>query len=120
MPKRSVPVQYRDILESTTLGHLATVDGLGRPGVNPVWFLWDGEHVLISVKAETKKYRNPRRDLLRYVEPWGEVVDFALSLTLDFVNQLAHKYTGDDFQGGHAGERRYKLTIQVNSWTAQG
>ena len=31
MPKGPVPEKYRDILESTTLGHLATVDEEGRP-----------------------------------------------------------------------------------------
>ena len=42
MPAGQVPARYFDILESTTLGHLATVNAEGRPEVNPVWFLWDG------------------------------------------------------------------------------
>ena len=46
MPKAPVPDQYRDILESSALGNLATIDPNGRPKVNPVWFLWDGEHIL--------------------------------------------------------------------------
>ena len=132
MPKGPVPPAYYDILESTTLGHLATVDASGRPEVNPVWFLWDGDHVLLSVKEETKKYRNLQRDPRaaisfldpadpqRYVEIRGEVVAFELYETLDFVNLLARKYTGADFQHGHAGERRYKLTIRVDAWTGQG
>lgn len=60
MPRGAVPERYRDILESTTLGHLTTIDPSGRPQVNPVWFIWDGEHVLLSVKPETGKYRNMR------------------------------------------------------------
>ena len=132
MPIGPVPAQYHDILESTTLGHLATVDALGRPEVNPVWFLWDGEHILISVREETRKYRNLRRDPHvaisfadgrdpeRYVEIRGEVVDIELFLTLDFVNELARKYTGADYRYGSPGERRYKLTIRVDAWTAQG
>ena len=52
----------RDILDSTALGHLATI----RPGwaaqVNPVWFLADGQHVYLSLKPETlAKYRNLAR-----------------------------------------------------------
>jgi PPOX class probable F420-dependent enzyme len=132
MPKGPVPAQYHDILESATLGHLATVDALGRPEVNPVWFIWDGQHVLLSVREETKKYRNLRRDphvalsfadLVnpeRYVELRGEVVDFQLYTTLDFVNELAQKCTGADYQYGQPGERRYKLTVRVDAWTAQG
>lgn len=131
MPKSPVPDRFRDILTSTTLGHLATVDERGWPQVNPVWFLWDGEHVLLSVRPETKKYRNLRRDPHvaisfldparpeRYVELRGEVIGFELYEDLTFVNQLARKYTGADFTKGHPGEHRYKLTIRVDAWTGQ-
>ena len=60
MPKGEVPERYRDILASTALGHLATIGADGRPQVNPVWFLSDGQHVSLSVKPETAKYRNLR------------------------------------------------------------
>jgi PPOX class probable F420-dependent enzyme len=131
MPNGPVPAQYHDILASTTLGHLATVDEQGRPQVNPVWFLWDGERVLLSIRESAKKYRNLRRDPHlaisfldparpdRYLEIRGEVVEFELYLTLDFVNQLARKYTGADYTGGFAGERRYKATVRLDSWTGQ-
>jgi hypothetical protein len=56
----------------------------------------------------------------RYLEIRGEVIEFELYLDLTFVNQLARKYTGADYTRGFAGEERYKLTIQVNSWTGQG
>jgi PPOX class probable F420-dependent enzyme len=131
MPQGQVPDRFNDILESTTLGHLATVDKQGRPQVNPVWFLWDGEHVLLSVRAVSKKYGNLRNDPHlaisfldparpeRYVEIRGEVIAFELYEDLTWVNQLARKYTGADYQHGYPGEHRYKLTIQVNSWTGQ-
>jgi hypothetical protein len=38
MPNAPVPDRFHDLLESAALGHLATVDGDGRPEVNPVWF----------------------------------------------------------------------------------
>jgi len=131
MPKGPVPARYHDILESKTLGHLATVDAQGRPQVNPVWFLWNGEHVLLSVRASAQKYRNLRRDphvaisfldpanQQRYVEIRGEAIEFELFLTLDFVNQLARKYTGADYTLGHAGEERYRVTVRVDGWTGQ-
>src|SRR5262245_22916243 len=131
MPRGRIPDRFADILESTTLGHLATVEEQGRPQVNPVWFLWDGEHVLLSVKPGTKKYRNLRRDPHvaisfldparpeHYVELRGEVIAFELYEDLTFVNLLARKYTGADFQHGYPGEHRYKLTIRVDAWTGQ-
>lgn len=131
MPRGPVPEQYLDILASDTHGHLATLDATGRPQVNPVWFLWDGTHLLISVKAETAKYRNMRRDprvavsILdmvqpnRYLEIRGEAIDFERYDDFTFVNQVARKYTGKDYDRGPAGEERYKVTIRVDSWTAQ-
>jgi PPOX class probable F420-dependent enzyme len=131
MPKGQVPAQYHDILQSTMLGHLATIDEHGLPNVNPVWFLWDGEHILLSIRPVTKKYKNLRNDphlaisLLdsatpyRYVEIRGEVIEWELYTTLDFVNLLSQKYTGADYTRGFVGEERYKVTIRVDSWTGQ-
>ena len=42
MPKGAVPERYRDILESTALGHLATIGPDGRPQVNPAGFEHNG------------------------------------------------------------------------------
>ena len=132
MPKGAVPERYRDILASRALGHLATISADRRPQVNPVWFLSDGQHVYLSVKADTAKLRNLRAtphvamsvvdpaNPGRYVEVRGEVVDLELFDTLAWVNQLARKYTGADFAGGRDGEHRYKVTIRVDAWTAQG
>ena len=132
MPKGAVPERYRDILESTALGHLATIGPDGHPQVNPVWFLSDGQSVYLSVKPETAKYRNLRANPVvamsvvdlarpdRYIEVRGEVVEFELFETLAWVNQLARKYTGADFTGGVDGEPRYKVTIRVDAWTGQG
>ena len=132
MPTGRVPEQYHDLLASTALGHLATIGADGRPQVNPVWFICDGERVYLSVKADTVKYRNLRSTPYiamsvldpvqpgRYVEIRGEVETLELFDTLDWVNQLARKYTGADFTGGADDEHRYKVTIHVASWTGQG
>jgi PPOX class probable F420-dependent enzyme len=132
MPKGAVPDQYRDILNSRALGHLATIGSDGRPQVNPVWFLSDDQSVSLSLKPETAKYRNLRANPVvamsvgdlerpeRYVEVRGEVVDFELFDTLAWVNQLARKYTGTNFTGGVDGEHHYKVVIRIDSWTGQG
>ncbi len=39
---------------------LGTVDSDGRPHLVPVWFLWDGEAVLIASKPGARKVRNIR------------------------------------------------------------
>jgi PPOX class probable F420-dependent enzyme len=132
MPKGPVPERYRDILASKALGHLATIGADGRPQVNPVWFIADGQYVHISVKAETTKYRNLRANPAaamsvadldeadRYVEIRGDAVEFELYDTLAWVNQLARKYTGADYTKGTDGEHRYKVTVRIDAWTGQG
>src|SRR6478735_528108 len=131
MPKGSPPDRYRDLLESKALAHFATVDPNGRPQVNPVWFIWDGGHLLLSVKAETRKYQNLRANPHvalsisdpmrpdRYLELRRTVIEFELFDNLSWVNQLSHKYTGADYASGTDGEHRYKVTIRIDSWTAQ-
>lgn len=131
MPKGTVPARFHDIFAGRALGHLATVGPDGRPQVNPVWFIADGEHVYLSVRPETAKYRNLRAhphvamsvgdpaNAERYVEIRGEVIGFERYDTLAWVNQLARKYTGADYTKGRDGEQRYKVTIRVDAWTAQ-
>lgn len=132
MPRGPLPATYLDLLERPLIGHLATVDGKGHPQVNPVWFLYDGTRLLLSVKGETTKLRNMRGNhwialsvvdpdsSYRYLELRGKVISFELYKTLTFVNQLSQKYTGADFTGGHAGEERYKVTISIEGWSASG
>jgi PPOX class probable F420-dependent enzyme len=131
MPQGPIPAQFQALLESTNVGHLATVGPSGRPQVNPVWFIWDGQHLLLGVKADTVKYRNLRHspflalsigdpaDAQRYVELRGEVVEFRRYLDLTFVNQLARKYTGRDMDPSQNGLERYRLTVRIDSWTGQ-
>ncbi len=130
MPRGPLPSTHLDLLERPLMGHLATVDSTGRPQVNPVWFLYDGKRILLSIKGDTAKLRNLRENRwaalsvldpdrpFRYLELRGHAILFELFTTLTFVNQLAQKYTGAAFTGGHAGEERYRVTIAIDSWTS--
>lgn len=130
MPASSVPSEFHDLLKGTFLAHIATVDARGRPQVNPVWFIWDGTHVLIGVREATAKYRNLRQNpaialsildpsnAFRYLELRGRIIDFHFYDDLSFVNQLARKYTGKDYPPETNGESRYRLTMEVTRWTA--
>lgn len=129
MPATPIPDRFADLLAAPVLGHLATVSRDGAPQVNPVWFIRDGDLLLLSVKEATVKYRNmvanPRialsvvdpLDSHRYIELRGAVIDLELYLTLEWVDHLARKYTGANFTGGKAGQRRYKVTARIDTWT---
>ena len=131
MPRGPVPAHFDALLTSDAVGHLATIGQVGTPQVNPVWFIWDGQHLLLSVKADTIKYRNLRQnpalaisivdpaDSHHYLELRGVVVQSDHYRTLDFVNLLAQKYTGKDMDPAQDGLDRYKLTVAIHTWTGQ-
>lgn len=49
-------------LEEERIGWLVTVDGDQTPQPSPIWFLWDGETVLIYSQPDTPKLRNIARN----------------------------------------------------------
>ena len=104
----AIPDDIKDLLDSAALAHVATVTPGGSPRTSPMWFEWDGQHVLLSHTKARAKFRdvqaNPRvalsivdpADPYRYVEIRGpvEVLDdpektlihagrFALGLSCD-------------------------------------
>lgn len=102
-----IPTDVKDILDSTALAHVATVTPSGDPRTSPMWFEWDGEHVLLSHTKGRAKFRdvqaNPRIALsivdpenpYRYVEIRGpvEIVD---DPDKTLIHRLAKKYRGVD------------------------
>jgi PPOX class probable F420-dependent enzyme len=53
-------VRIRRFLESEGVVWLATTGEDGRPSVVPVWFLWDGEAILVASKPHARKVTNIR------------------------------------------------------------
>ena len=49
-------------LRTETIGWLTTVGGDGTPQPSPIWFLWDGETVLIYSQPDKPKLRNIERN----------------------------------------------------------
>lgn len=57
----SILASYRDLLDGPLTGLLTTV-GPDGPHAAPVWFVFDGECVLVSTRSATQKHRNIARD----------------------------------------------------------
>lgn len=49
-------------LRSNIIAWLTTVGGDGRPYTVPVWFLWDGQTILIFSQPQKQKVRNLRKN----------------------------------------------------------
>jgi PPOX class probable F420-dependent enzyme len=120
-----IPEQYHDLLNSTALANVATIGPKGEPQNNPVWFGWDGEHILFSQTKGRQKYRNLQREPrvalsfvdptnpYRYLEVRGKVVRIDDDPSLDFINSMAKKYMGLDTYPNHQpGDERVVIVVE--------
>ena len=109
----SIPSSHADILDSKALAHVATLGPDGTPQNNPVWFGWDGTHVLFSQTTGRQKYKNlqkspqialsivdPGNDY-RYLEIRGTVAEIVDDPGNAFINSMAKKYMDQDVYPWH-------------------
>ncbi len=57
-----IPKSAREVLESSALAHLATIDPDGRPHVTCAWVGIENDELLIGTLFDQKKLHNMRRD----------------------------------------------------------
>jgi PPOX class probable F420-dependent enzyme len=111
-----IPEKYTDLLESNALANVATIGPKGEPQNNPVWFGWDGTHILFSLTKGRQKYHNLQREPrvalsivdpanpYRYLEIRGKVVRIDEDSDLAFINSMAKKYLDQDVYPWHKPE----------------
>ncbi|SDT36703.1 PPOX class F420-dependent oxidoreductase [Microlunatus soli] len=58
----SIEPAVREVLDGTSIAHLATVLPDGGPHSVPVWIGTEGEHIVIMTGPHSQKARNLRRD----------------------------------------------------------
>ncbi|SIR62334.1 PPOX class F420-dependent oxidoreductase [Microbacterium sp. RURRCA19A] len=105
-----IPDALRDLLENPNYGALGTVRPDGTVQVNPMWFEFDGEHVLFTHTTTRQKYRNlqanPSMSLMvfdpeqpyRYLEVRGRLVEEVPDPEGAFYVRLGRRY-------GNAGQQ---------------
>jgi PPOX class probable F420-dependent enzyme len=99
-----IPEDFRDLLRSPIVAHVATIGPNGEPQNNPVWFEWDGKHLKFSQTKTRQKLRNLQRDPrialsvvdpenhLRYLEVRGIVDRVEEDPDLEFISAMSEKY----------------------------
>ena len=102
----SIPDDRLDLFEKPSIATFASLLPNGHPQVTPVWVDYDGTHLLVVTRKETRKYRNvthdPRvtvtiidpDDSYRYVEVRGEVEMMPEEGALAFSDRQAQRYWG--------------------------
>lgn len=126
-----IPASHHDLLADPLIAHLATTRPYGEPQSVPVWFDWDGTHVLIAVGPGSQKYRNTQRDPrlalsiidpanpARYLEVRGRVVAVDPDLDGTRLRAIVRKYTGADELPG-LDEERVILVIEPVRTSSMG
>ena len=121
----TIPEKLADLLtpEKRAIAHLALTLKDGTPQVTPVWFDWDGEHLIINtargrVKDNVLK-RHPivaveisdPQDPYRYLQLKGEVVEEDEAGGRAMIDHLSQKYHGTPYNS-FRGETRVTCRIR--------
>jgi PPOX class probable F420-dependent enzyme len=105
-----VPEELRDVFDQPALAHVSYLDDRGRIVTWPMWADFDGEHILISSPVGSKKGQAFRKrpqvsvSIVSTDNPWhwlsasGRIVDIKPDENLEFIDRMARKYTGKDYQ----------------------
>ncbi len=110
----NIPENFMDLMEKKAFAHLATTMADGSPQVSPVWFEYDGTHIVINSAFGRVKDRNMRRNPrvavaisdpdnpYRYLQVRGSVVEITTEGGDEGIDRLANKYMGVDVYPGHS------------------
>ena len=104
----TIPASHQDLLQKPAFASLATLNPDGSPQVTPVWFDYDGTHIIINTARGRVKDRNlarePRVALTivdpanpyRYLGIQGRVTEMTENGGDASIDKLAKKYLGKD------------------------
>ena len=130
MPSRPIPSALREFLEAPSLATVATLGADGAPQATVVWFLLEGDQILINTKAGRVKALNLDRDPrvaltifdcgapYRSLQLRGVVAERRVGAAAgEDIQRLSRRYVGHDFE---KSEARITYMIAINSWSAWG
>lgn len=132
MPTIPENLQYLLKWETRAFAFLALTLQDGTPQVTPVWFEWDGTHLIINtargrVKDNVLKRQAPvalaipdPQDPYTYLQIRGRVVDETEAGGYEQICRLSEKYRGDPIYPKRAGEVRVTYRIQPDSVSPKG
>ena len=128
-----IPESHRDIVEAGGLGYVATIGPNGEPQNNPVWVIWDGEHLRFSLHKGRQKYRNLQREPRiaigmtdpdkprRYLEIRGLVVSIDEDVDRAFIDGIAQRFIGTSrYENDPPGTERIIVTVRPEHTSKMG
>src|SRR5450432_714331 len=128
-----IPDTHIDLFQKRAFANLATLMPDGTPQVTPVWFDWDGTHVIINSARGRQKDKNMQRNAAvalsildpdnpyRYLEVRGKVAEITEDGADDHIDKMAKKYIGkDSYPFRRPGEVRVLYKILPSKTTQMG
>jgi len=129
----AIPDKFKDLLEKPAFANLATIMPDGAPQVTPVWFDYDGRHIIINTAKGRVKDRNmranPRVALsimdptnpYRYLEIRGKVAEVTEQGADTHIDKQAKKYLNvDKYPYRQPGEVRVLFKIAPERTSSMG
>lgn len=122
---KQIPDSHKDLLQDDAhaLAYLATLMPDGTPQLTPLWFNSDGAYIYVNSTPNRVKNKNMRarpqvavviqdpKDIYRFIEIRGRVVEITEQGALQHIDQLSMKYRGRAWKPVE-GQVRIKYTIQ--------
>lgn len=123
----------KKFLEKPNLAVLATISPSGRPQATPVWFLLDGDEILMNTSQGRVKLRNVQADPrvavtiydkdnpYLYVQVRGRITIDPKSGARD-IDRLSQRYRGKPYQypPSDAPEKRVSLRLKPSAISGMG
>ena len=106
----TIPEGVRDLFDEPTLGHVSYLNRRGQIVTFPMWVDFDGEHVLTSSPAGSRKARSMQQNpnvsvsIVSTQNPWpwlsisGRVTNVEPDEGLRFIDGMSRKYTGAPYE----------------------
>lgn len=106
----TIPPRLQEVFHEPALAHVSYLNKIGQIVTFPMWADFDGEHVLISSpegSLKGKAFRERPQVAISIVStsnPWhwlsvsGRVIGIQPDENLEFIDRMARKYTGTDYQ----------------------
>lgn len=120
----TIPDSHKDLLEKPIVVTLATVSAEGKPYANPVWRIYDGQHILVSVDYSSHKHRNvqanPNVSMVaidpenpyRYLQIDGVVEELDEAGALAVLDRLTMFYMGKPVYFGNVEPESLRATYR--------
>ena len=127
----TIPSSHKDLLDKPAFAHLATLNPDGSPQVTPVWFDYDGQHIIVNTARGRVKDRNLQREPrvalsivdpanpYRYLGIQGRVTEMTENGADAGIDTLAKKYLGKDTYPWK-GPTEVRVIVKIAAERVQG